>query len=125
MFLFAAAAMATITGASLLFPNAPMDRLWQFNKPAAAAFRSLGWISGAGLLVLGAASLAGGAGLLQGKRWAWVFAVVLFAVNGCGDVVSLLVTGDWLRSASGVAISAGFLYLLSRSRVRRYFRQGR
>jgi uncharacterized membrane protein (DUF2068 family) len=82
-----------------------------------AAFRNLGAIAGLALLLLGAGTLAAGAGLLQGKRWAWWFAVVLFAIDGAGDVVSLVVTADWLRSAAGMAICSAFLYALSRSRV--------
>jgi hypothetical protein len=34
---------------------------------------------------------------------------MLFAVNGSGDVVNFVVTGDWLRNASGVVISQGAL----------------
>jgi uncharacterized membrane protein (DUF2068 family) len=116
-FLFAATAIAAVAGCSLIWPNALLDRLWELNKPGAAAFRNLGAIAGLALLLLGAGTLAAGAGLLQGKRWAWWFAVVLFAIDGAGDVVSLVVTADWLRSAAGMAICSAFLYALSRSRV--------
>ncbi len=122
-FLFAASAIAAVVGASLLFPNTLLDRLWELNKPGAAAFRALGRISGILLLLLGAGTSAAAVGLLQRKKWAWWFAVVLFAIDGAGDVVSLIVTGDWFRSATGVVISSAFLYSLSRYRVRRYFKQ--
>jgi hypothetical protein len=121
-FLFAAAGIAAVVGASLLFPNALLDRLWEFNKPAAAGFRALGRTAGVLLLLLGGATLAAALGLLQRKMWAWWFAVVLFATNGAGDVVSLIVTRDWPRSASGIVISSAFLYALSSSRVKRYFK---
>jgi hypothetical protein len=124
-FLFAATAIAAVVGVSLLWPNALLDRLWELNKPGAAAFRALGRrTSGTALLLLGAGTLAAGIGLLERKRWAWWFAVVLFTIDGAGDVVSLLVTGDWLKSASGMVICSAFLYALSRSRVRSYFQQG-
>lgn len=124
-FLFAATAIAAVTGTSLLFPNPLLDRLWEFNQPAAAGFRVLGRISGVLLLTLGAGTAAAGAGLLQRKKWAWWFAVALFAINGCGDVVSFCVTGDLLRSAIGVAIAATFLYYLIRPGVRSYFEESR
>jgi len=69
-FLFAAAAIAAVVGASLLFPNALLDRLWELNKPAAAGFRALGRIAGVLLLLLGGATLAAAFGLLQRKMWA-------------------------------------------------------
>jgi uncharacterized membrane protein (DUF2068 family) len=76
------------------------------------------------LLLVGAVACAAAVGLLRRKKWAWWFAVVLFAMNGSGDVVGLAMTGDWLRSASGVAISGAFLYSLCRRHVRRYFEGG-
>lgn len=69
------------------------------------------------------AFLFAAAGLLRRKKWAWWLALLLFAVNGSGDLVSFILTRDWLRSLSGVMIAAGFVYSLSRSSVRRYFEQ--
>jgi hypothetical protein len=122
-FLFGATAIAAVVGTSLLFPNTLLDRLWELNKPGAAIFHAIGRIAGILLLLLGAGTFAAAVGLLQHKKWAWWFAVVLFAIDGSGDLVSGIVTRDWLRSAAGVAISAAFLYSLSRFRVRRYFNQ--
>lgn len=109
-------------GVSLLFPNPWLDQLWTLNKPAEAGFRAFGRISGIFLLLLGAGTFACALGLLRRKNWAWWFAVVLFAINGSGDVVSFAVTGDWLRSAAGVAICSAFLYSLIRYPVRRYLK---
>jgi hypothetical protein len=124
-FLFAATAIAAVAGISLLFPGTLFDRLWELNKPGAAAFHALGRLSGVLLLVLGVGTSAAAAGLLQGKKWSWWFAMVLFTINGCGDVVSFFATRDILRSGSGVVIASVFLYALSRGRVRRYFEQAR
>jgi uncharacterized membrane protein (DUF2068 family) len=120
-FLFVATAIAAVVGASLLFPNALLDRLWELNKPGAAALRALGWIAGCFLLLLGVGTCAAAIGLLRRKPWAWWFAVALFTIDCSGDVVSFFVTGDWLRSVSGAVISAAFVYSLVRPRVRRYF----
>lgn len=120
-FLFLAAAIAAVVGTSLLFPNTLLDRLWELNRPGAAAFHALGRFSGALLWALGIATAAAAIGLLRRKPWAWWFAVALFAVNACGDVVSLFVTGDLGRAASGLAVASVFLYLLTRPRVRRHF----
>jgi hypothetical protein len=114
--LFAAAVIAAVVAGSLLFPGTPLDRLWELNKPGAAGIL---------LLLLGAAPFAVALGLLQRRRWAWWFAMCLFAVDASGDVVSLALTRDWLRSVSGVAISSAFLYSLTRYPVRRYFNHER
>lgn len=119
-FLFLATVMAVATGISLLFPGTVLDRLWALNRPAADAFQSLGRIPGVVLIALGAATAAAGIGLLRRKQWAWWFALALFAINGCGDLVSFFVTGDLLKSASGVALATLFLYALTRPAVRRY-----
>jgi hypothetical protein len=124
-FLFAAAAIAAVVAASFLFPGTLLDWLWALNKPGAAAFRALGKISGPLLLLLGAAAFAAAFGLLQRRKWAWWLAVVLFAADAFGDLVSLALTGDWLRSASGALISSVFLYSLSRYPVRRYCKHER
>ncbi len=124
-FLFFATAVAVLVGVSLLFPNPLLDRLWELNKPGAAAFRATGRVSGVLLFALAAGTAAGAVGMLQGRRWAWWFAVALFIINGCGDVVGFIATGDWLRSGSGVAVAALFVYALTRPRTRRYFQRGR
>jgi len=113
--------MAAVAGMSLLFPRSFLTGLWALNPSAAVRFRALGWVPGALLILLGAATLAGGIGSLRGRRWAWWFAVLLFGVNGCGDLASGVVTRDWAKSASGLAVAGVFLFLLSRPAVRRHF----
>ena len=121
-FLFAATAVSVTVGVSLMVRGAFSDWLWSLNRPAEASFRKLGSISSVLLLALGIATFAGALGLLQRRKWAWWLAVVLFAINGGGDIVSLAVTGDWLRSVSGTVICSVFLYSLCRDPVRLYFR---
>jgi hypothetical protein len=73
------------------------------------------------MLAVGTAGAA--VGLLRGRKWAWWFAVVLFAINGCGDLVSLFWTKEMLKSGSGVLIAGAFLIALSR--VKNYFNGGK
>lgn len=123
IFLFIATVIAFVVGTSLLFPNPLMDRLWELNKRAEPAFKAAGWISGVFILSLGIVTVAAAVGLLRRKAWAWWVAVALFAVNGAGDVVSFIITGDWLKSLSGVVVASGFVWGLLSRRVRRYFRE--
>jgi len=124
-FLYLATAIAAIVGFSLLFPNAALDRLWQLNPAGAAVFRSIGRISGLFLLALGCGTFLAAQGLLRGHRWAWWFAVVLFAVDVTGNLVSYFLVHDTLRTIIGAIISASFVYLLCRREVRAYLAAGR
>lgn len=119
--LFAAAAIAVVVATSLLFPNRILEPMWDLNRPAAAVFHAMGRVSGIFLLLPGGAAFAGGLGLLRRRKWAWWFAVVLFGVDGLGDIVSFFATGDWVRSMAGAAISSAFVYSLVRQRVRVHF----
>ena len=120
-FLFAATIVAFIIGESLLFPDALLDYMWRFNPEGAALFHSIGRVSGIFLLGLSVGTLFAALGLLRGRRWAWWFGVVLFAMDASGNIVSYFLTHDALRSTTGAVISATFLWFLCRHSVRDYF----
>ncbi|HEX3969336.1 MAG TPA: hypothetical protein VHW70_15315 [Edaphobacter sp.] len=120
VFLFFASVVAWITGTSLLFPRPFWQKMWDLNRPAYIAFSSFGKVSGILLVALGAGTGAAGIGLLKGKEWCWWFAVVLFAINGIGDLVTLFLTHDLIRGGSGVLIAIIFLFCLTRLQVKRY-----
>ncbi|HEX4606313.1 MAG TPA: hypothetical protein VH724_20090 [Candidatus Angelobacter sp.] len=119
-FLLAAAFIAVAIGFSLLFPNRLLDRAWRLNPAGAALFRSIGPLSGVFLLGLGAALVPAARGLLRGKKWAWSFAVTLFAIDGAGDIVSYFLIHDALRTLVGVMVSSVFLIVLCRRDFREY-----
>jgi hypothetical protein len=121
LFLFAGTAIALVVGVSLLSPNRLLDSLWKLNPAGAALFRSVGRASGVFLLMLGIGTLSAALGLLHGRRWAWWFAVALFTIEVCGDLISYFLTHDTLRALSGAMIASFFLYFLSRRDVRDYF----
>ena len=120
-FLFAATIIAFITGESLLFPNALLDKLWKINPQGAALFHSIGRVSGVFLLALGVGTFFAALGLLRGQRWAWWFGVFLFTIDACGNIASYILTHDALRSLTGAIISATFLFFLCRDSVRDHF----
>src|SRR5713101_2496914 len=93
-FLFAATAIAAVVGSALLFPGKLLERLSELNKPGMAAFQMLGRVSGVLLLALALGTAGAATGLLRRRKWAWWFAVALFAVNGFGDLVGYYVTRD-------------------------------
>lgn len=110
-----------VVGLALLFPGTFLDRIWVYNRPAHAAFQTFGEAAGAGFVVLGLVVGATAWGLSYGRRWAWWLAILIFSLNGIGDLVGLLATHDLLRSGSGMVIAAGFLAVLLRSKVRTSF----
>lgn len=95
--------------------------MWEFNQPGAVVFHHIGPGGGFFLLLLGCATFLAALALLRGRLWAWWFAVVLFAVDAIGDVVSYFLTHDPLRTLGGAVISSIFLLSLCRPQVRAYF----
>lgn len=121
VFLGLAAAVAFVTGFSLLIPGTGIDRIWALNPRAYAAFGRGGRASGVVLLALCVVAAVSAAGLLQRRRWAWGLALGIFGMNGLGDVISLPITHDWLKAGAGVLVAAAFFALLLRSEVRVFF----
>jgi hypothetical protein len=120
-FLFAAAAVAGVVGFSLLFPNALLDRLWQFNPEGGVFFHSIGRVSGVFLLSLGMAMLFAARALLHGQLWAWWFAMALFAIEAVSNVASYFLVHDALRTLAGFAVASIFLLALCGRRTRDHF----
>jgi hypothetical protein len=119
-FLFLATAIALVVGFSVFFPNPLLDQLWRLNPSGAALFRSIGRLSGVFLLALACGTLAAGFGLLRGRKWAWWFAVTLFAIDSAGNLLSYFLIHDPFRTIIGAIISLNFLCLLVRRKVRAY-----
>lgn len=117
--LLAATFIALATGISLVRPGTALDRLWQLNPRAHAAFAPLGRLAGALLLLLACITAATGIGLLR-RRDGRGFAIAIFAANGLGDLTSLLFR-DRMKGAAGVFIAGVFLFLLLRPRMRSFF----
>jgi hypothetical protein len=122
IFLYFATAMAALVGTSLLFPS-PLDVwLWKLNPAASEVFHAHRIALGTFLLTLAIATFAAARGLLKGKKWAWWFAVILFSVNVCGDLISFFLTRDLARSGTGVMVAAAFLFTLTQPRLRTFFK---
>jgi len=116
----AAGVVAVVVAVSLIFPNALLNRMWALNPPAEQAFRTVQTMAGMLMFVLGIGTLATGVGLLQGRIWAWWFGVVLFSVNGFGNLVSFLIAHTFVRSVFGLAVACLFLFVMTRPAVRSY-----
>lgn len=121
--MFAATVIALVVSFSLVFPGPALDRMWNLNLAAHAAFATQAGYAATILLLAGGLAAAAGAGLLSGRLWAWLLSIALFGVNALGDVVGLLLSRDWARGLAGILIDALLLFLLLRVKVRAFFLQ--
>lgn len=71
------------------------------------------------LVILGIASFAVAAGLLQGRRWAWTATLILSIISIIVGVASLAAGNA--GSIISIIISAGIIYYLYRPYVMAYF----
>jgi hypothetical protein len=107
-----AAVIATFVGTALLFPGTFLDKMWHYNRPAHAAFQTMGRPLGAAFIALALLAASTAAGLFRARRWAWWAAIAIFTINGLGDVIGFIQTRDAIRTGSGILFAAAFLGLL-------------
>jgi hypothetical protein len=120
--LFVAALVALTCAASLLLPGPVWIPLWNLNPAGYEVFHRLGWIAVAFLFAMAIISACTASGLVMRRRWAWWIAILLFAANAAGDLLSFTRTNDTIRFGSGIAIASGFVLLLISPSVRRSLR---
>lgn len=118
---FLAAAIACAVSFSLFLPGTWLDRMWELNAPVHDAFAAQARPVATLLLLVGGLAATAAAGLLTRRVWAWLLSLAIFSINALGDVVSLLITRDWLHGLAGILIDVLFLFLLLRASVRSFF----
>ncbi|PYX34526.1 MAG: hypothetical protein DMG80_01800 [Acidobacteria bacterium] len=119
-FLFFGAFMASLAGATLIWPGTSFDRVWALNPIAHRQLAILGRPIGILFLLLGAALALAGVGWFKRRVWGWRLAVAVIATQVLGDLVNFF-RGDLLRGGVGFGIATALLFYLLRSRVRAVF----
>lgn len=115
IFLFLAAGIASLAGATLICRGTVLDRIWVLNPNAYNQLAPLGRLVGVAFVMLGAVMLVAGLGWIRRRLWGWRLGVAILAVQALGDLVNCL-RGDFLRGGIGLVISVGLLlYLRSRT----------
>ena len=122
---FIAALLALIVGISIFVPGTPLDMIWSVKNSFPTGFKSsvTGIIFGYFIVILGFLLISAVYGLLKGMRWAWWVVLVVFLINGIGDVVSVI-SGGGLNGISGIVIISAFIIYMTRPNVRTYFKIG-
>ncbi|HET9399540.1 MAG TPA: hypothetical protein VFO34_01195 [Candidatus Acidoferrales bacterium] len=119
--MFVAAALAALVAYSLIFADEIFLTMVVMARPGLMFSLDHARLFGALFVAVALIVAYGAMGFLRGRMWAWWFAVALFAVNGCGDVMSFFATHDLVRSGGGLAVVTVFLVVLNSNGVRDYF----
>jgi hypothetical protein len=122
-FLLWGAAMATFAAITLIFPGTILDRAWVLNPTGHAGLTALGHWVGFLFPLLGLALLLAGIGWLKRRRWGWMLAVLLIAINATGDLIRLF-SGAWVEGSVGILIAGALLVYMTRPTMRAAFRAG-
>ena len=112
--------MASLAATTLIFPGTFLDRAWRLNPVAYAQLAPLGAPVGMAFLFLAAVLVTAAIGWSQRRRWGWVLAVAIIAIQVVGDFANLL-RGDMLRGTAGVLIAGALLVYMTRRPVRSAF----
>jgi hypothetical protein len=120
IFLFLAAAVASLAATTLLWPGTSLDRIWSLNREAYRQLSPLGRVVGVLFLLLGAALTTAAIGWFRRRLWGWTLTVAIIATQVLGDVVNCI-RGDWVRGGTGVVIAGALLLFLLRPRLKAAF----
>lgn len=120
--LFLAGATAFMVGISALIHGTPLDALWTMNSSFPPGFQLTfaGMAFGVFIIILGLVILYTGWGLLKGHKWAWWMAVIIFSINGISNIARIAL-GGIIEGIFGILVAAGFVYYLTRPKVKEFF----
>jgi hypothetical protein len=123
---FIAALLALIVGITIFVPGTPLDMIWTLKNSFPTGFRSssTGIIFGYFIVILGLILISAVWGLLKRMKWAWWVVLIVFLINGIGDVISV-VFGGGINGISGIIIISAFIIYLTRPNIKKYFEKNK
>jgi hypothetical protein len=119
VFPFFGAAMAGLSGITLVWPGTALDQARVLNPLAHRELAPHGWMVGIPFLLLGATLFTAGVGWFR-RLWGWRLAVALIAVQVLGNIVNLFL-GRVAEGATGLVIAGALLGYLLLPRVKSVF----
>lgn len=117
VFFGVSACVVFAVGTALLLPGTSLEHIWAIYPARRALLMPYRTLLGPLFLCLGVAMSAASLGCFLHRRWGWWLAVLIFAANGCGDVIQLSM-GKFLEGAIGVVAAGAILFYLTRPTVR-------
>lgn len=113
-------AITLATGFSLLWPGSALDAMWRIKPEEHQQLLRAGLPAAVGFVGLAAIMAITSVGAFLRRRWAWWLAMIIFIINGIGDVVRGIF-GAPAEGVIGVAVVAIVLWWLTRPPVRGLF----
>ena len=107
-FLFWGAAMATLTGVTLVWRGTILDHIWSLNPRAYSQLGPIGYKAGILTLVVAASQAIASVGWFRQRHSAWSLAVAIIGTQIAGDFVNLFL-GRVIEGSIGVAAAGGLL----------------
>jgi hypothetical protein len=93
--------MCVLAGLSLLLPDSGLTAIWSWKQDEYRALLGAAPASGVGFLLLGSVMAIASRGCFGRRRWGWILACLLIAINAAGDavrgamVIALRGSRDW------------------------------
>jgi len=123
IFLLFGTCMALVAGITLTWPGTALDRNWMLNPHAHARLAPLGRSAGLLFFLLAIALAISAVGWFKRRRWGWLFAICVIAVQVLGDIINAL-SGNLVQGVVGATIAGALLTYLLQSKVRSAFPYG-
>ncbi len=79
-------------------------------------------VAGGFVIIIGLLAIVVGWGMWSGKEWAWILAIILYALGALSSLLSL--AGGNLSSVVGLLINALLLWYMFRPHVKAFFGKG-
>ena len=105
---------------ALFFPGTAVEIVWKVYEARRTLLMPYRVWLAPGFLALAVAMASTSIGYFSRRAWGRLLAIAIFAVNGLGDVVQLLI-GHILEGAIGVTAAGLLIYWLTRLRVKEAF----
>lgn len=107
-------------GVALLWPGTPFDAIWMLKPDREFLLMPYRLWLGPMFLLFALPAAFASYGMLQRRDWARQLAIAIFAANGAGDIVQMVLSHT-IEGAIGVLAVGSLLFLLNHPAVRAQF----